>query len=80
MSNIQISALGVAFLANQRAASAVAVAIAEKKHDLLSEKGLVVKAGLQSFTVRSAAFAAGLDITMITDDLACDHSAAATLP
>jgi hypothetical protein len=69
MSNIQISALGAAFLANPLAASAVAAAIVEKKHDLLSEKGLVVETGPQLYTVQSAAVAAA----PATANIMADH-------
>jgi hypothetical protein len=51
---IKISPKGKAFLKRGSVAAMVAAAIVEKKNDILSEEGLVVKLGDTSVTVKSA--------------------------
>jgi hypothetical protein len=51
---IKISPKGKAFLKRGVAAAIVAAAIVEKKNDISSEEGLVVKLGDTSVTVKSA--------------------------
>jgi len=55
MSYIKISAKGKDLLKRKDAASAVSFAIAAQQSDISSEKGVVVKSGGVTFTVKSAA-------------------------